>query len=101
MLWNNGTIGEADGVALTLLCYTLAEWIEAVQSIADRGRDIPIRNAEGEMMDVREAPWTRRASRLKAEAFALLREFGMGPVSRSSVTAIGRGDDVRSIKAIT
>ena len=101
MLWNNGTIGDSDSMLLSMLCQRWAEWHKYYQRCITKGREIPIRDNDGKVIDFKEASWSKVEFKLWKQSVQLARDFGMSPVSRSSIEKIVRGEEVSKLLSIT
>lgn len=101
MLFNNGTLSKTDGPALFMLAITWQDWMKEYRLVKAKGRQMPIRNKDGVVIDIKEAPWSKTEMRLRTQVMKMLSEFGMTPVSRASAMKIGTGDDPIDIPQIT
>lgn len=101
MLKNNGTVGRQDSMALTVLCRTVAEWVKLDKRVQKCGRTLQKRNRLGEVIDVKIAPWSKIEKELRTDMWQMFRDFGLTPVSRSSVHKIAAGDDAKPILGVT
>ena len=80
MLWNNGTLSETEAVALRQLCESAVSWVDALGEERAADKDTKA-NA-------------RKEARAAGEYFLKLqREFGLTPISRTSIAAIKDGND--------
>jgi P27 family predicted phage terminase small subunit len=83
LLTERRVISRADGMALELLCLTYALWRAVVSAMAESGP-----TTETGSGTFKASPESIAADRLGRQLLAWLREFGLTPASRHSVTPI-------------
>jgi phage terminase small subunit len=102
MLFNNGTLSKTDETSLFLLATTFQDWFREYKMCREKGRHLPVLNAEGRTISVYEASYSKVERQMFDRFLNILREFGMTPVSRSAVLKAGtKGDEFLEIKPIT
>jgi len=101
MLHNNGTLSPTDSLAFHILCERYQEWYEYATRCHKDGRMLPIKNDAGRIISLSIAPWAKIETQLLDQLIKLCREFGLTPLSRSSVDKVQRGLDIKPMKSIT
>ena len=101
MLFNNGTLSKTDGPALFMMAVTWQDWMKEYQLVRSKGRTIPIKNKNGEVVDLKEAPWSKTEMKLRQQLNKMFSEFGMTPVSRSAAMRIAKNDETEDVPQIT
>jgi len=105
MLFNNGTLSAADSVMFNLLADCYNRWYEARLKCDTDGRYIDKKAVIKEggiiIVDTVIAPWAKLEAQYLDQLTKQCREFGLSPVSRSSVEKIARGEKVNPFKGIT
>lgn len=101
ILWNNGTLSETDATMLAQLCEVLAD-IDFTRDFVQRnGRFTPVRDRDGAVTGFEVSPAQRLLMALREQARGMAASFGMTPIDRSRVIAVGDPKSGPPIKAIT
>jgi P27 family predicted phage terminase small subunit len=89
-----GVLADGDLIALGLLCETLAEWIEARDTVARDGATYEATTEAGAVM-YRAHPAVAQRSDAARRVQSLLSEFGLTPSARAKVRGLPDlpGDD--------
>lgn len=87
-----GILTKIDGGALARYCQLYARWREAEEFIARRGSVLPVKNAEGEVIDLKPFPQVGIASKLAEQLLRLEQQFGLTPSARARLT-VGRSEN--------
>ncbi len=82
-----GVLSDGDLTALGLLCETLAEWIEAGQTIARHGATYECQTEAGATM-FRAHPAVAQRNDAARRLQSLLSEFGLTPSARAKVSGL-------------
>ena len=101
MLYNNGTLSAADGLKFNLLCERYQRWFKVWTECNERGLYLPVKDKEGNTVSVNIAPWARLEKDYFDQLSKCCNDFGLSPVSRSSVEKIVRGEKVNPFKGVT
>lgn len=101
MLHNNGTLSAGDAIMFNLLCERFQSWFKAWTECNERGKYIPIKDKIGNTVDVKIAPWAKMETVYYDQLCRACREFGLTPISRSSVEKIVREGKLNPFEAIT
>ena len=91
-----GLAGEIDRHALARYCQLWARWCELEQFIAERGTVYPVKNKDGEAVDMKEFPHVGRASKLADQLLKLEQQFGMTPAARAALAQPDKSSDEQS-----
>lgn len=86
MLQEMGVLTKADRNALTRYCVLWSRW-RAAEEVIHKGQTIPIKNAKGELVDVKMIPQVKLASELSGQLLRLEQEFGLTPSARTRIHA--------------
>lgn len=101
MLFNNGTIDTTDAISFHLLCKRYEDWYAVSRQCEEKGRLLPIKNKDGQVIDLKLAPWAKLEMVYFDQLKNMCREFGLTPVSRSSVERIVRGEKTNPFDGVT
>ena len=80
-----GILGKCDRGALARYCRTWAKWRQAEEFLMEHGDYVTIRNAEGQVVEIKEPPQVARAIRLGDQLLRLEQQFGLTPSARASM----------------
>ena len=101
MLFANGTAGQSDESGLMQLAYTAQEWLREKKLCDRKGRNMPIKNKNGEVIGTTITSWAKNERELHRDYVKLLREYGCTPLSRGAIVRISKGEDALTIPQIT
>jgi P27 family predicted phage terminase small subunit len=101
MLINAKYLAITDSITFHLFCKVFEEWFQAEEKVRKEGRYRNIRNKYGEIIDVKENPWSKVQLKLYDQLLKIMRELGMTPQSRGSLKLIATGKEEKGIKQIT
>ncbi len=83
-----GLLAKADRDTIARYCVVLVQWRQAIEALDKGGPNLPIRNAEGEVVDYKERPEVARSMKLSDQLNRLNRAFGLSPADRAGLTAV-------------
>ena len=101
MLYNNGTIDTTDAISFHLLCKRYQDWYAVTKQCEEKGRLIPVKNKDGDVIDIKIAPWAKLETIYFDQLKNMCREFGLTPVSRSGVEKIVRNEKTNPFEGTT
>jgi phage terminase small subunit len=101
MLQNNQTIGITDSLALHRFCQVAEEWFKAAEMCKTRGRMMPVKDKDGKVVSMKVAPWHKIERDLARGLAESIRDLGLSPLARDSVSKICEGKEVNPFGKIT
>jgi hypothetical protein len=94
MLKANGTICITDSMALHRFARVAEDWYKYDQQCRRLGREIPIKNEDGQTINSEEAGWSKIEMRLDSRLSQCFRELGLAPIHRDCIKRIAVGEKV-------
>ena len=94
MLRANGTIGVTDSLALHRFARVAEDWHKYDQQCRRLGREIPVKNEDGQTVNSEEAGWSKIEMRLDARLSVCFRELGLAPIHRDCIKKIATGEKI-------
>ncbi len=92
-LFSQGLLKKADYAALAGYCQCFARWVEAEKFIEENGSVIVMRDDDGDIKYVQQAPQVGISNRMLEHMRKFAAEFGMTPSARSRVQTDKPKDD--------
>jgi len=81
-----GVLAKTDGPALARYCQLWARWREVEEFLAAHPNTIPIKDKDGNLIDLRDVPHVARAAKLADQLLRLEQNFGLTPSARVRVS---------------
>ena len=78
-----GVLSKIDGPALARYCQLWARWRETEEFLAAHPNTIPIKDKDGNLIDLRDVPHVARAAKLADQLLRLEQNFGLSPSARA------------------
>lgn len=101
MLHNNGTLSESDGMSFFGLCRKWEQWYEQDQEVKKKGKYLPVKDKDGNVIGVTIAPWAKLEVDYFSQLQQCLKVFGLNPVDRGSVERVTREKKVNKFAGLT
>jgi len=80
-----GILGRCDRNALARYCQTWAKWRKAEEWVMEHGDYVAIKNASGQVTEIKEPPQVARSIRLADQLLRLEQQFGLTPSARAGL----------------
>ena len=101
ILYNLGVLTELDGLAFEQMCTVYADWVKYKDEILKVGELVEVRNAAGDVMDIKIHPYAKLKVKAQEQLNRLLANFGMTPADRSRIVIAGSNKNKSKVEKVT